>query len=471
MTAPALRWFRGCPGPAGRDNPPSADIVQTVDESPAPVNLTRRIITSAVLVVAALFVAQFGFKRLASLREDSARTEGGVLAPLVRAERAKRLDYTETLRGYGRAEPLRRSTVVAEVAGVVRTIAPTLEPGTAIQTVTDPSTENGGSGAKGALPVLVTLDARDFEDRIESARAEVKAVEAEIARLGAVGATLEERVPIAEEELDAAQRELRRIAGLVPKTLTESDLDKQKLQVTVRRSNLLALVSLVNENDQAVAAAKARLVGRNKAVQLAVREKERTVIRAPFAGRVAMRHVNLGERVRIGDPLFTIVDLTRMQIPVALPAGRYDEVALDAAARVKLPDHDDYLWEGTLDRIAPQINTQERTFFAFVVVPGSAIQTTAPPGTHVIAEVQGKTHERVIAVPRRAFLGTRMFVAKKAEGEEYVIEERQPAVSRYLSGVALVTNGIEDGELFLVTNLEAVAAGSRVRLAEGEGAK
>ena len=42
----------------------------------------------------------------------------------------------------------------------------------------------------------------------------------------------EKRVGVAQEELDAAARELRRIAGLVPKTLPLSDLDQQQTATT-----------------------------------------------------------------------------------------------------------------------------------------------------------------------------------------------------------------------------------------------
>ena len=81
-------------------------------------------------------------------------------------------------------------------------------------------------------------------------------------------------------------------------------------------------------------------------------------------------------------------------------------------------------------------------------------------------EVHGRKHPGVIPVPRQAFLGDRIFVAKPIPGSnESLIEVRTPVITRLLPGAALVSTGLEDGEAFLITNIESVAEGSRVRIA------
>jgi RND family efflux transporter MFP subunit len=441
-----------------------------VEAEVGPISIKRRLITSIVVIGVAIFLGVHGFKKLAAMRAKSARSNAGVLPPLVRAESARRADYTESLRGFGRAEPLQRATVVAEVAGVVTDVAPILEAGNAIiaNAASDGSGTTGSGGADAAgLPVLVRLDDRDLVDRLERTREDVKAAEAEIVRLSTVKGSLRERLAVADEELETAERELERILPLVPKTLTRSALDTQRLQVTLRQQAKLTLGAQIKENVEAVKVAEARLASLRRVVNLAEREFTRAVIRAPFAGRIEARLVDVGERVRVGDPLFTIVNLSRIQVPVALAAGQYAEVKRGAKARVHLPEQTDVLWEGVVDRVAPQINAMERTFYAYLVVTGADSETPVPPGTHVVADIEGRTHADVVPVPRRAFLGRRVFVAhpdKEAAEGIYVVSERAPTVERFLSGVALVRNGIEDGELVLVTNLESVAEGSRVRL-------
>ncbi len=429
--------------------------------------MRRRVITSVVVIVGVLFLGVMGFKKLADMRKKSQRSDKGVLAPLVRAEIAKRGDFIETLRGFGRALPLERSIVKAEVAGIVREISDKLEAGTAILAAPAKTGSGATAGDATHLPILIRLDDRDLEDRLERARDDVRAAEAEIELLGTVKGTLREQLAITDDDLATAEREFDRIKPLVPKQLTRSDLDAQRLQVTTRRRAKLLLEAQIKENVEAVKVAEARLDGLRRGVRLAEREFGRAVVRAPFAGRIVERMVGLGESVRVGDPLFTIVNLSRMQVPVALAAGRYDEVHAGAPARVRLPEESALLWEGSVSRVAPNINAEDRTFYAYLVVTGTPTQTPAPPGAHVVAEIEGRTHSDVIAVPRRAFLEDRIFVATPAKDgaeETFVVSERRPTVVRFLSGFALVSDGLEDGERFLVTNLESVAEGSVVRL-------
>ena len=437
-------------------------------EEELPVNLTRRLVTSALVIGIVLYAAVKGFGYFASMRKSSAKAEHGALAPLVRVVRAERLDHTEVLRGFGRARPMRTATVVAEVEGVVRAIDPQLEAGKLVEV--EPRSPKTADGS--VLPVLVVIDDRDLDDRLERARDDVKAAEAELTRLGTQLGSLRERVAVTERELDAAQRELDRIAPLVPATISRSELDAQQIQVALRERAKLLLEAEIRQNADAVAAAEARLSSLRRGVTLAERAKTRARVRAPFAGRIETRHVEVGERVKPGDALFTIVDLSRMEVPVALPAGRYDEVAVGAAATLRLPEHGESLWTGTVTRKAPQIDSERRVFFAYLVVEGTPGENVVTPGAHLIATVEGHTHVGVIPIPRRAFLTEHLFVAVPDEGgETATVHERVPTVTRYLAGFGLVKAGVEAGDLVLVTNLESVAEGSTVRIApEGTAA-
>ncbi|MDA1195744.1 MAG: HlyD family efflux transporter periplasmic adaptor subunit [Planctomycetota bacterium] len=424
-------------------------------EEPAPA-LLRRTLTSVVLIALVLGAAGMGFTALASMRKESTRAQDGPLAPLVRVAVAQRTEYTETVRGFGRARPLRAATVAAEVVGLIVSVDPALEAGQIVE---------GAKGTASALPILVTIDDRDLVDRLERAKAEAEAAEAEITRLASQKGSLRERLSVTVEELEAAERELARIAPLVPKTLSLSDLDMQKIQVNLRQRARLLLQAEAQDNADAARMAEARLRALQRGVALAEREQGRAQVAAPFAGRIEARYVEVGERVKVGDPLFDIVDLSRIEIPVSLAAGRYEDVVAGARVVLRLPEHDEPLWEGTVERVSPSIDGERRTFFAYIEVPGTPGANRAPPGTHLVAEVQGRTHRDVVAVPRRAFLGDRIFVAKPGTREgEAVVEVRRPTLVRMLPGVALVREGLADGEHYLLTNLESVAEGSIVRI-------
>ena len=86
-----------------------------------------------------------------------------------------------------------------------------------------------------------------------------------------------------------------------------------------------------------------------------------------------------------------------------------------------------------------------------------------PPGAFVRVTIPGKSHADVIAVPRTAFVGDLVFVVEGAEAP--VARARRPVVNRLLAGVALVTSGLEPGEMIVASNLEEIHDGRRLRLA------
>jgi RND family efflux transporter MFP subunit len=76
------------------------------------------------------------------------------------------------------------------------------------------------------------------------------------------------------------------------------------------------------EYDQALAArdaAVARAAAARSAVQTAEQQLEYTLVRAPYAGIVTERHVEVGEAVAVGQPLMSGLSLETLRVVVSLP--------------------------------------------------------------------------------------------------------------------------------------------------------
>lgn len=81
--------------------------------------------------------------------------------------------------------------------------------------------------------------------------------------------------------------------------------------------------------DQAKAnydAAKARLESARAGVASAEEQLDRTVVRAPYAGIVSQRHVQVGETVRPGQPLMSGLSLDQLRVSVDVPQSMIDPV-------------------------------------------------------------------------------------------------------------------------------------------------
>jgi RND family efflux transporter MFP subunit len=92
-----------------------------------------------------------------------------------------------------------------------------------------------------------------------------------------------------------------------------------------------------------------------------------TVIRAPYAGIVVARHVQIGETVGVGTPLLTGVSLEHLRVHVDVPHQHIGELRKHRQARVLLPD-DGSIAVAEL-RIAPNADPVTHTFRVLATVP------------------------------------------------------------------------------------------------------
>ena len=93
--------------------------------------------------------------------------------------------------------------------------------------------------------------------------------------------------------------------------------------------------------DQAKAdrdAAQARLNAARSGVDTANEQLEYTVVRAPYAGIVAKRHVELGELVSPGQPLISGLSLQSLRVNVDVPQGMFHAVRTIGKAFVYVGD-------------------------------------------------------------------------------------------------------------------------------------
>ena len=155
------------------------------------------------------------------------------------------------------------------------------------------------------------------------------------------------------------------------------------------------------EYDQALAArdaAVARVDAARSAVETAEQQLEYTLVRAPYAGIVTERHVEVGEAVSVGQPLMSGLSLESLRVVVQLPQ--------QVAARVR--DHkaasiltDEGRVEAESVTIFPFADSASNTFTVRVELPDG--QFALYPGMFVkVAFVVGDA-ERLL-VPTRALV-------------------------------------------------------------------
>ena len=214
--------------------------------------------------------------------------------------------------------------------------------------------------------------------------------------------------------------------------------------------------------DQAKAnreAAQARLNAARSGVATAKEQLEYTVVRAPYAGIVAKRHVELGELVSPGQPLITGLSLQSLRVNVDVPQSMFHAVRTIGKAFVYI---DDERIAGTELTFFPVADTAANTFRVRVELPDGG--PTLYPGMIVkVGFVVGETKRLLIpaaAVVRRSELSA-VYVASDDR-----VTLRQVRLGRRYGDSIEVLAGLNEGESVAT---DPVSAG--IYLKESAGAQ
>ncbi|MFM8414698.1 MAG: efflux RND transporter periplasmic adaptor subunit [Planctomycetota bacterium] len=205
--------------------------------------------------------------------------------------------------------PLREVTLAAEV------------PGKILRKATD--CKAGRFVTKGTL--LFEIDPRDYE--LEAARLEREATQAALAieEAGEEIAQNATAVQLAEQQLELARREVRRLDGLkAGRIVTEAEHDRavrEELTATTTLSNLQGQARVLQKRKHRLEEAKALAETMLEKARL---DLARTRVVAPTAGVVVEDHVEQDSYVAKGMALVTIEDTSAAEVRTSL---QMDEVA------------------------------------------------------------------------------------------------------------------------------------------------
>ena len=191
-------------------------------------------------------------------------------------------------------------------------------------------------------------------------------------------------------------------------------------------------------------------------------------VRAPFAGVVTRRAVNIGLNIDPSTPLFTIVDLSTVWVIADLFERDFARVRVGSAAIVTSAAYPGLALRGRVSYIDPQVQQETRTAKLRVEVPNAGSQLRL--GMYVDVAV-GEAAERTgVFVPKAALqiVGSDSVVYVEDEAQRGRFIERKVEVGDASGERVLVVAGLQPGDavvtggvFFLRAERERQAAGSR----------
>jgi RND family efflux transporter MFP subunit len=194
--------------------------------------------------------------------------------------------------------------------------------------------------------------------------------------------------------------------------------------------------------------ARARLNAAVAGVETAKEQLEYTVVRAPYAGIVSSRHVELGELVGPGQPLISGLSLQSLRVNVDVPQSMFRAVHTIGKAYVHIGDE---RIEAESLTFFPIADTGSNTFRVRVNLPDGA--ATLYPGMFVkVGFVVGETRRLLVpaaAIVRRSELSAVYVV----DGDRVAL--RQVRLGQVYDGSTEVLAGLDAGETIAANPVEA----------------
>ena len=197
---------------------------------------------------------------------------------------------------------------------------------------------------------------------------------------------------------------------------------------------------------------------------------EKKTIRAPFAGQLGIRLVNLGELLDVGKPIVSLQALSPVFADFSLPQQDLARLKTGLAVRVSSDTYPDQHFDGTLTAINPDLDSTTRSVRLQATFENAEKQLH--PGMFVRVEVIFPEEQTVLAVPATAILsapyGDSVYVietqpAKGGGKLRQVVRQQFVRTGRSRGDFVSVTSGLKAGERVVCAGLFKLHNGTSVQ--------
>ncbi|MBW2646355.1 MAG: efflux RND transporter periplasmic adaptor subunit [Deltaproteobacteria bacterium] len=356
-----------------------------------------------LIVLLAAFAILVGVAVSFAVASDNKAAQGPPPAPVEVAPVTEEM-VSEQVTLVGTTEPKIKSIIAAEVEGLVKSFP----------------VKEGDYVKKGA--VLVRLRSTNLNIRLKAALAAKEEAKA--------------RYRFAKEEL-ARSEKLKDANSIAAKRYDQTLYEFQALEQQVLRYE--AEIEELKDS---------------------IRKKK---VIAPFSGFIAEEHTEVGEWIKKGGKVVTLIDLSLIRITVDLPERYIMEIRPDSAVQVMVSAYSMKPVSGTISAILPEGHPDSRTFPVRLDVPNRKLKLKSGMEARVVFNLGTKT--KAMLVPKDAVVtangGRLVFVVNSGTAHSVNIK----IIGTY--GVNVAVDGLlKPGDRVVIRGNERLRPGQHVTVVQ-----
>lgn len=246
--------------------------------------------------------------------------------------------------------------------------------------------------------------------------------------------------------------------------VAQADAEVRKLEANYRRSAQLLEQKMVSVND--VDQLRYNLENARAQLRMAKLELSYGTVTAPISGVVASRSIKQGNLVQINTPIFTIVDISRLEATLNVPEREIATLKAGQAVQLNVDALPGKTFDGRIDRVAPVVDSGSGTFRVICAFDGGGL---LQPGMFARIRINYDQRADALVIPRTALLedgGTpAVFTVKTGKAA------RTELTLGYVDGEWVeVRAGLRAGDPVVVAGKSALREGSEVQLISDKAA-
>lgn len=309
--------------------------------------------------------------------------------------------------------------------------------------------EEGDFVKEGQL--LVQLDEKPIRIRLDLTRQKLAQARAQIDKAKVREEKAKVQIDHYEREYDRYNRAFKQ--GLI----SETEAEKRRLQRDEYIQDMRLAVAEIAELNHRVGELHAEIAQ-------AELDLSRLQLKAPFAGFITRRTVELGQRARALETMFNLGAFSPLYAEIFVPEREARGVHPGQAATVRLGADDKQAANGRVQRLSPVVDQSSGTVKVTIEVP--PVGTNFRPGAFVRVDVKTDVHEGVLLIPKRALI--------EEDGENYVYiadagkaSRKKVAIGFESDGLVEILTGLNGGQQVVVAGQGGLKEGSKIKANKG----
>ena len=301
--------------------------------------------------------------------------------------------------------------------------------------------------------LLAEIEAPDMDQQVRQAQASLQQVQADLER---ATAALEQGK--ANESL--AKVTAQRWDNLVKRgVVSRQENDQYQAQYTAQSANVRALDRAVDAAKSNIGAAEAN-VGRLSDLQSYLK------VRAPFAGVITLRNVDVGALVNSGNTLlFRIAKTDVLRTYVNVPQSSAADIHVGQTAFLSTSEAPDTKFPGRVARTANSLDPSSRTLLVEIQAANPAAKLM--PGMYVQVDLNLPRKDPPLLIPSDTLVVRPEGTEVALVGAGNKVHFQRVLVGRDFGDRIEVLSGMKEGERAIVNPNDSVQEGVRVQPVAG----